>query len=69
MASPGLPGVQAAARGVSRYPGAGDVHEVVPVGEVEVVHAERSAQGFQGLGAAVQLLQGQLVIGSLGEGL
>lgn len=41
----------------ARYLGIGNVHEVVPVGEVEIVHAEGRAQSFQSLGVAVQLLQ------------
>lgn len=50
--------------GGGHYLGIGDVLKVVLVGKLEIVNAERGAQGFQGLSVAVQMLQCQLVIGS-----
>lgn len=62
-----LIGTQPESAREAHYLGISNVHKVVLVSEVEIVDVERRAQGFQGLRAAVQLLQCQLVIGSLGE--
>lgn len=66
--SEGSPPRLQAARG-ARYLGLSDVHEVVLVGERETVDAEGRAQSCGGLGAAVQLLQCQLIRGSPGKSL